>query len=345
MDFEKIYAKLPEFIKYNNFILDFFLKIPKKIDKLNKRSNVAESQKKLFELILLNSDFKVTGISRNVQLLYLELLRFIDNVCKKHDINYWISDGTLIGAVRHGGFIPWDDDIDLSIMRDDYNKLIEVLPIEISKYEYFKQECGLSLLKDNHENYFKDFNGIYDYENIEDVCGEDKFLFLQIAWLKPFVKIDFFPKDYVCEDKLDFFKKNYRSTKYKFNQDIKYGKKKFDEEFKHQNERLGFVNNKTNYVCDALDTLQLTPAWIWETNKIFPFDTIDFEGYTFNCPNDINHFLSIVYGPDYMSLPDVIDTHDVKSFILNQFSSINDLNNKFEHDIKYLREINDKFDK
>ena len=135
MDFEKIYVKLPEFIKYNNFILDFFLKIPKKIDKLNKRSNVAESQKKLFELILLNSDFKVTGISRNVQLLYLELLRFIDNVCKKHDINYWISDGTLIGAVRHGGFIPWDDDIDLSIMRDDYNKLIEVLPIEISKHE------------------------------------------------------------------------------------------------------------------------------------------------------------------------------------------------------------------
>ena len=83
MDFEKIYAKLPEFIKYNNFILDFFLKIPKKIDKLNKRSNVAESQKKLFELILLNSDFKVTGISRNVQLLYLELLRFIEKKKKK----------------------------------------------------------------------------------------------------------------------------------------------------------------------------------------------------------------------------------------------------------------------
>ena len=126
---------------------------------------------------------------------------------------------------------------------------------------------------------------------------------------------------------------------------FKRGLKKFDEEFKHQNERLGFVNNKTNHVCDALDTLQLTPAWIWETNKIFPFDTIDFEGYSFNCPNDIDHFLSIVYGPDYMSLPDVIDTHDVKSFILNLFSSINDLNDKFEHDIKYLREINDKFDK
>ena len=67
------------------------------------------------------------------------------------------------------------------------------------------------------------------------------------------------------------------------------------------------------------------------------------EGYTFNCPNDIDHFLSIVYGPDYMSLPDVIDTHEVKPFILNQFNSINDLNKKFENDIEYLREINDKF--
>lgn len=344
MDLEKIYAKLPEFIKYNRFILDFFYKIPKKLAKLNKRSNVAESHKQLFELIILDSDFKIKGTSRNIQLLYIELLRFIDNVCQKHDIKYWISDGTLMGAIRHGGFIPWDDDIDLSIMRDDYEKLIEVLPIEISRHEYFKQECGLSLLRDNHENYYKEFNGIYDYENIEEICGEDKFLFLQIAWLKPFVKIDFFPKNFVIEEKLDFFKKNYLSTKYKFNQDIKLGKKKFDEEFKLNNNHVGFTNSKTKYICDSWDTLQLTPAWIWESDKVFPLESIEFEGYLFNCPNDIDHFLSIVYGSDYMKLPDVIDNHALKPFVINQFKSKGEMDAKFKKDIEYLRQINDNFE-
>ena len=150
MDFEKIYAKLPDSIKYNNYILDFFLKIPKKLQNLNKKSNQLNSQNQLLDLLFTSCDIKIKGNLRNVQLLYIELLRFVDNVCKKHDIDYWLEGGTLIGAVRHGGFIPWDDDIDLSIMRKDYEKLIKVLPDEISKYEYFKENCGLSLLIENH---------------------------------------------------------------------------------------------------------------------------------------------------------------------------------------------------
>ena len=153
MDFEKIYAKLPDSIKYNNYILDFFLKIPKKLQNLNKKSNQLNSQNQLLDLLFTSCDIKIKGNLRNVQLLYIELLRFVDNVCKKHDIDYWLEGGTLIGAVRHGGFIPWDDDIDLSIMRKDYEKLIKVLPEEISKYEYFKENCGLSLLIENQKNY------------------------------------------------------------------------------------------------------------------------------------------------------------------------------------------------
>ena len=147
MDFEKIYAKLPDSIKYNNYILDFFLKIPKKLQNLNKKSNQLNSQNQLLDLLFTSCDIKIKGNLRNVQLLYIELLRFVDNVCKKHDIDYWLEGGTLIGAVRHGGFIPWDDDIDLSIMRKDYEKLIKVLPEEISKYgiliesAVFKRNC------------------------------------------------------------------------------------------------------------------------------------------------------------------------------------------------------------
>ena len=88
MDFEKIYAKLPDSIKYNNYILDFFLKIPKKLQNLNKKSNQLNSQNQLLDLLFTSCDIKIKGNLRNVQLLYIELLRFVDNVCKKHDIDY-----------------------------------------------------------------------------------------------------------------------------------------------------------------------------------------------------------------------------------------------------------------
>ena len=343
MDFEKLYAKLPDFIKYNRFVLDFFLKIPKKLAKLHKKDNIIESQNKLLELIFLHSKFEVKGTLRDIQLLYLELLRFIDNVCNKYDINYWLSDGTLIGAVRHGGFIPWDDDIDLSIMRDDYEKLIEVLPKEIKKHDYLMKECGLSLLRDNHVNYFKDFNSVYDVEGDMNLLDSEKFMFLQIAWLKPYVKIDFFPKDYVNEDKLDYFKNNYISTKYKFNQEVKNGKKQFNKEFNLKYNDLGFTKDKTKYLNDGLDTLQLTPSWLWETDKVFPLNKIEFEGHVFNCPKDSMHFLEVVYGPDIMHLPMTIQNHNLIPFLETQFDSKEEMDEKFKKSIEYLREINENF--
>ena len=51
------------------------------------------------------------SILRKQQLRMLEMLQYIDFVCKKHNIRYWLCSGTLLGAVRHGGFIPWDDDV------------------------------------------------------------------------------------------------------------------------------------------------------------------------------------------------------------------------------------------
>ena len=71
------------------------------------------------------------SVLRQHQLRMLELLKVIDCICKKHDIPYWLSSGTLIGAARHKGFIPWDDDLDIEMMREDYLRLIKILPEEL----------------------------------------------------------------------------------------------------------------------------------------------------------------------------------------------------------------------
>ncbi len=63
----------------------------------------------------------------------LEILLEVDRICRKHQIEYRLDAGTLIGAVRHHGFIPWDDDVDLAFLRKDYEKFLRIAPKELKK--------------------------------------------------------------------------------------------------------------------------------------------------------------------------------------------------------------------
>lgn len=68
----------------------------------------------------------------------LNILHEIDRICRKHEVKYWLEFETLLGAVRHQGFIPWDDDCDIGMMRSDFKKLRELIPSELSRDFFFQ---------------------------------------------------------------------------------------------------------------------------------------------------------------------------------------------------------------
>ena len=75
---------------------------------------------------------------RKVQLTQLEIAKEIKRVCEENDIRYFLADGTFLGAVRHKGFIPWDDDMDFGMLRADYEKFCRIAPSKL-KPEYCLQ--------------------------------------------------------------------------------------------------------------------------------------------------------------------------------------------------------------
>ena len=110
---------------------------------------------------------QATGNLRALQLRMTEILLEVDKVCRSNGIRYWIDFGTLLGAVRHGGFIPWDDDVDICVLEDDFDKFVEACTKSLPEWLYVQTEKnepksgmggGFLKIRDRRSLYINDFD-------------------------------------------------------------------------------------------------------------------------------------------------------------------------------------------
>ncbi len=86
----------------------------------------------------IRSGYKVSQKMKKIWAVQLNLLEYFDKLCREHELRYFVDYGTLLGAVRHQGFIPWDDDIDVVMFRDDYEKLKIIAGREVESPYFFQ---------------------------------------------------------------------------------------------------------------------------------------------------------------------------------------------------------------
>ena len=90
--------------------------------------------------------FYVPALMKRSWAAQIEVLEAVARICKKHHIRWFADRGTLLGAVRHKGFIPWDDDLDICMLRDDYIRFNAVIRRELPKGFYIPESTVIGYL-------------------------------------------------------------------------------------------------------------------------------------------------------------------------------------------------------
>ena len=247
---------------------------------------------------------------RKAQLRMLDILTEVDKICRKHKIEYFIDYGTLLGAVRHGGFIPWDDDMDIAIRREDLPRLRKALQEELPD-----NFCYQDMTTD--WNYFMTIGKVRDKKSVFSdpyfKRTKENGIFVDIFLLEPVVPL-------WLRNSVDFvYIRCIRGIH-------------------NYSDRL--IEKILGYLCyiPAVIAVQICrwTAKLFNSNKIgkafgyksimyvdsdvlFPTSEIEFEGHSFMAPNKTDQYLRSLYG-DYMQIPpeDKRVTHMAKITFLDE---------------------------
>ena len=128
---------------------------------------------------------------RDLQQMLLDMMLDLDRICRKHGIEYSLLGGTMLGAVRDGGFIPWDDDIDLVFTNEALNRLAEVLPQETDRYLLtFEDTWVARIVPKEPINGQRPFLDLFHYESISASKTQQKIKVLILQLLQGMLKED-----------------------------------------------------------------------------------------------------------------------------------------------------------
>ena len=247
-----------------------------------------------------------------VQAIMLRILRIVDRLCKDNDIPYWLEGGTLLGAFRHKGFIPWDDDIDIGMMRTDYNKFFNVakkkLPNDLFLQTVSEDDSYINLatpLKIRQKNTLFCEPGDC-YFNMQEQG----------------VFLDVFPFDRVADDDEGYRNKR---KKIKFLQrvaraqrainpkrlwrlwrilSVRYPSSVISELIEKEIEDFNLSCSKGDYLSYGVETGIKNIKFKY--SDMFPLSTIEFAGEWFSAPRYVEVYLEKKYG-NYMELPSESD--------------------------------------
>ena len=273
-------------------------------------------------------------ILRKLQLTQVEILKDIDAFCKANDIEYFIVYGTAIGAVRHGGFIPWDDDIDIAMRREEYERFMSIAKEGMAdKYDILNIEETLGYIScfakvskkgtrfweatNTNEEYEQGiFVDIFPFDKAaaeKDVRSKD----FRKAWVLARICMLCEIPDPIIPPNLPSVAKaiakfGCRMVHYilrVIGLDKKRIYKMYLKEVTKYNE-VEELTFRTDY-----SALEPEPILISE-EKLLPLSMIKFEGVEFPCPRDIDAHLRGVYG-DYMEIPPVEKRHNHMAKLLD----------------------------
>lgn len=247
----------------------------------------------------------------------IELLRNVADICDKHQLVYNLSYGSMLGAIRHKGFIPWDDDIDITLPRKDYEMLIKILKTQ--------KECEwMTVLDSNINGYYYPFAKVVDSRTcakMEDNITEHG------IWIDVF-PLDNLPNNEKKAKRYIFKCLIKRSVIISMTTDFKsknLGKKRF---LKHvlkiyaqirgpENIRNSFIHYMKKYEDLECEYIACLFSPYGQNERVKKIDMLKrnkyiFEGLEFWGPADFDKYLSRLYG-DYMTLPskDKQNNHDI----------------------------------